>query len=284
MGKTIMVMGTASGVGKSTVVLALCRLLTKMGYRVAPFKAQNITDHIHVLPDGKKMSTSSALAAVACHLAPQTDMGPVLLTPAQQGGVKLIVNGEEIEKEKEVSNDHLFDQAFSAYERLLKAYDLVVVEGAGSPVELNLMAQDIVNMNFATRAHVPVLLVSEIHRGGVFASVYGTLGLLSEEQRTLIKGVMINKFMGEPSLFKDGEKLMAEITGLPQLGTLPFMPIKIEDEDRLSEGELKTKASLYLEKEEDYIAAVDAAIEELATQVEKYLDLAMITEIINKGA
>jgi len=284
MGKVIMIMGTASGVGKSTVVLALCRLLTKLGYRTAPFKAQNITDKIRILSDSKKMSISSILAAAACNLKPHPDMGPVVMIPSKHDGMNLILNGEEVEFTSFIKmRSYLFDQAFSAYERLLKDYDIVVVEGAGSPVELNLLDHDIVNMNFATHANTPVLLVSEIHRGGVFAAVYGTLALLSEKQRALIKGVIINKFMGDPSLFADGEKIMAKITKMPVLGVLPFMSIEIEDEDSLTEGVLKTKESLYTDKEEDYVALVNSAIDKIATKMEAYIDMATINKIINKG-
>ena len=281
-----MVMGTASGVGKSTVVLALCRILTKMGYRVAPFKAQNITDNVDVISDGKKIAKSSVLAAMACNVEPHPDMGPILLVPSKRIGVKIILNGEEIKTQNlnEV-RAYLFEQAFLAYERLLKSYDIVVVEGAGSPVELNLMNRDIVNMNFATRAKIPVMLIGEIHRGGVFAAVYGTLTLLSEEQRSLVKAVVINKFMGGSAHFGDGKNIMEEITKLPLLGVLPYMSIEIEDEDSLVEGVPKTRESLYADvtTEKRYIILVNSAIDKLATQMQRELDVSAVIKIINEG-
>jgi len=277
MGKAIMVMGTASGVGKSTVVLALCRLLKERGYNVASFKAQNITDRLHRLPDGKVMATSSRIAALACGVEPHIDMAPVLLRPSEGGGVDVFLHGDQIEATTfDEIRSRLFDEAFSAYERLLKHHDIVVIEGAGSPVELNLMEQDIVNMNFARRAGVPALLVGDIHRGGVYASIYGTLALLTPEERALFKGVIVNKFRGDPALFNDGRGIMEEVTELPVWGVLPYTTVSIEDEDRLTEGRLKTSESLAGINEEE-------AIHQLAIEIEKHLDVTHLMKIIDKG-
>jgi len=272
MKKAIMIMGTASGVGKSTVVLTLCRLLKERGYKVAPFKAQNITSRVHVLPDKKMMANSSKQAALACGMVPHIDMAPVLLKPSKSGGVDLFLHGERIEeKDFYKMRDRLFNEAFAAYKRLLANYDVVVIEGAGSPVELNLMDQDIVNLHFAKRAKVPAILVSDIHRGGVYASIYGTLALMSPEERALFQGVIVNKFMGDPVTFGDGSKIMEDVTELPVLGVLPHVAVDLEDEDGLT---VKEKV---LDIDEEL------AISQLAAEMEKHLDVAAILEIMEKG-
>jgi adenosylcobyric acid synthase len=214
-------------------------------------------------------------------------MNPLLLNMSQDQGVNMVLHGKEIKgKNFNDMRAHFFEEVFAAYERLRSQYEIVVVEGAGSPVELNLMENDIVNMNFAMRAKTPVLLVGEINRGGVFASVYGTLALLSKEQHQLVKGVLINKFIGDPKLFEDGCKIMEEIICLPVLGVLPYTQVEIEDEDSFAEGRPKTKETLYQDVDFENVgmSLIDVAIEELATVMEKYIDMKMVKKVIEEGA
>lgn len=163
--KTLMLQGTASGVGKSTLSIGICRLLHRKGFRVAPFKAQNLSDNAHILPDGRKMARSQAIAAAASGLSPDPDMNPVLLSPGRDG-CEVIVNGRPVPR---FERDACREAAHRAYERLCGRFDAVVAEGAGSAAELNLRGGDIVNMDFALYAQCPVILVSDIRRGGVFS-------------------------------------------------------------------------------------------------------------------
>ncbi len=289
MTAALMIVGTASGVGKSTLVTGLCRAFWQRGLRVAPFKAQNITDRIHTLADGTKIARSSALAALACGLPPETDMNPVLIVPSAESGMSLILNGKTIpEADRANLTPSLFDQAFAAYTRLQERHDLIVIEGAGSPVELNLLDHDIVNMRFAQRAQAPVILVGEVNRGGVFASVYGTLALMLEEQRAMVKGVVINKFMGEPALFADGRQIMEQITERPVLGVLPYVDLRLEDEDSFAEGPLKTPEYLsslrhQTESTQNYNDATEAALNDLARHMTAHLDMEAILALARQG-
>ena len=236
--KAIMVQGTASGVGKSTIAIGLCRLFARKGIRVAPFKAQNLSDNAHILPDGSQMARSQAVAAAACGIAPHTDMNPVLLKPFH-GGCETILDGVAVEQ---LSPELKQERIMAAFHRLAGEYDLIVAEGAGSPVELNLIAGDIVNMGFAQRINCPVLLVADIRRGGIFASAYGTVALLEPAQRALVRGLIVNDFYGDPSSFGEGMRILSEITKVPVLGTVPHLDLCLEDEDSLQGADTKTRA------------------------------------------
>ncbi len=287
MGKGIMIQGTASGAGKSTLAAGLCRIFHQSGYSVAPFKAQNLSDHAHILPDGRRIARSQAIAAAACGVAPEPDMNPVLLMPDAKG-VQVVLNGCAIgcmaDFDYPALKRRLASEVLAAYERLRGQYDIVVVEGAGSPVEMNLKENDIVNMGFARAAHCPVLLAADISRGGVFASIYGTMQLLSTEERALVRGIVVNKFQGERAYFQDGVRILEQLTEKPVLGVLPYASIRLEDEDALWEGDgPKTRAALEaaLPAGMSYEQFMDCQLNQLAQLVRENLNMDEICRILD---
>lgn len=270
-----MIQGTASGVGKSTIVAGLCRLLVQKGYRVAPFKALNTSDNSYVFPNGQQIACSQAIQAQACKIQPSTDMNPVMIKPVLNKYPVLIVNGEPAAFQVDVKkqNQMLKQVVLQAFQRLEKQYDYILVEGAGSPVELNLKQNEFVNMGLAIQLQAPVLLVSDIDRGGVFASLYGTVALLNSEERNLIKGIIINKFHGDPQSFFDGTQILQNLTKIPVLGILPSFDLKIEDEDIVFGNEdIKTKESFACYGA-SYVSLLDQELDRLAQLFEKHLQI-----------
>ncbi len=236
--KSIMFLGTASSVGKSTLAAALCRVLKNKGFNVAPFKALNISLNSYVTRDGLEMGRAQVVQAEACKIEPNVLMNPVLLKPSG-GNTQVIVEGEvycniKSSKYKEL-NKKLKTRVKTAYEKLQKNYDVIVLEGSGSCAEINLQNTDIANMSMANISDSPVILVADIDRGGVFASVVGTLQLLSENDRNRVKGVIINKFRGNKQSFEEGIKQLEEIIKIPVLGVMPYEQFDIEDEDSVTE-------------------------------------------------
>ena len=233
-----MIQGTASHVGKSTLVAALCRIAANAGYRVAPFKAQNMSLNATVTPDGGEIGRAQYTQAEAAGVVPTVQMNPILLKPTDDQRSQVIVLGRAIATERAVDyfarRDALWPIVTEALDALVASHDLVIVEGAGSPAEINLASREIVNMRVALRANAPVVLVGDIERGGVFASLYGTVALLSDAERRLVRGFVINKFRGDPSLIEPGPTMLAERTGIPTLGVIPYMPdIGLPEEDTL---------------------------------------------------
>jgi len=288
MAKIIMVQGTASGVGKSVLAAALCRIFTQDGFKVAPFKPQNMTSIYHTLGDGRRMARSQAVAAYACNAEPVPDMNPVLLIMGENG-TEIVINGvlEGMMNRHEYTEykRRAFGQIIAAYQRLSASYDIIIAEGAGSPVELNLNKNDIVNMGFARAANAPVLLVSDISRGGVFASLFGTVALMPDDERRLVKGLVVNKFKGDAQLFADGVKILEDLCGAPVLGVIPHTEIMLEDEDGLADGEVKTRESLMKKiGAANYGAHMQAEFDRLAAHFRKHLDMAQIYAILNGGA
>jgi len=232
----IAVLGTGSDVGKSVVVTALCRAALRRGIRVAPFKAQNMSNNSGVTPEGLEMGRAQIVQAEAARIAPQVDMNPVLLKPTSDLGSQLVVLGR-VEGNSRAADYHrrkerLFGTAAEALERLRRAHELVILEGAGSCAEVNLMEGDFVNLRMAERAGAPVVLVADIHRGGVFAQIVGTLACLAPRQQEMIRGVIVNRFRGDLGLFADGVRWIEARTGRPVFGVLPwFTDIRIESED-----------------------------------------------------
>ncbi len=236
--KSIMFLGTASSVGKSTLVTALCRYLKNKGLNVAPFKALNISLNSYVTKDGLEMGRAQVVQAEACKLQPDALMNPVLLKPSGNC-TQVIVDGKVLRniepyKYKEL-NETLKVKVKKAYDKLSKQHDIIVLEGSGSCAEINLKDSDISNMAMAEIADAPVILVADIDRGGVFASVVGTIQLLSESERERVKGVIINKFRGNIELFKPAIKQLEDIINIPVLGVMPYEKFDIDDEDSVTE-------------------------------------------------
>lgn len=234
----IMVVGTMSSSGKSVVAAALCRYFARRGYHPAPFKAQNMSLNSFVTREGGEMGRAQVVQAQAAGIEPHTDMNPVLLKPMGEAGCQVILNGRPIgnypARTYYTMKSRMRTAARAAYDRLAVRHDLIILEGAGSPAEINLQAEDFVNMDMAEHAGASVLLVADIDRGGVFASIYGTVSLLPEKHRRLLAGIIINKFRGDKSLLDPGVRQIERLTGIPVLGILPYVTdLAIDDEDSL---------------------------------------------------
>ena len=236
--RAIAVLGTGSDVGKSIIAAGLCRLLHRKGVRVAPFKAQNMSLNSFVTPDGGEIGRAQALQAEACGLQPHVDMNPILLKPESDQCSQVIVHGKVWGKHDGSSysdrTKELFGSVRASYERLASAYEVIVIEGAGSAAEMNLRDRDIVNWPVVELADASVALVADIDRGGVFAQVIGTVDLLSPEERRRLLGVVVNKFRGDLGLFADGVAFLEARTGMPVLGVLPFLrDLELDQEDSI---------------------------------------------------
>lgn len=235
MGKGIMLQGTASSVGKSILAVALCRILANKGYEVAPFKSQNMSLNSFITPEGDEIGRAQAMQAEACHKAASVEMNPILLKPTSDRRSQVIFKGKVHKTMDAVDyfayKPALRDEIQSVYKGLEAKNDVVVIEGAGSPAEINLKDNDIVNMGMAEMADAPVLLIGDIDKGGVFASLAGTLMLLTEEERKRVKGLIINKFRGSVEILEPGLKQIEEIVGVPVVGVVPYFRLDLEEED-----------------------------------------------------
>jgi len=238
--RTLMIQGTGSDAGKSTLVAGLCRVFKRAGHNVAPFKPQNMALNSAVTSDGGEIGRAQALQALACGLAPHTDMNPVLLKPNTDIGAQVIIQGHAIATQDAQTYHAYKPRALQAvldsYARLQSRHEVIMVEGAGSPAEVNLREGDIANMGFAEQVDCPVLLVADIDKGGVFAQLVGTLELLSETERARVRGFIINKFRGDITLLQPGLDWLEQKTGKPVLGVLPYLHgLHLEAEDGLGE-------------------------------------------------
>jgi adenosylcobyric acid synthase len=234
--KALMVGGTASGVGKSWMTTAICAWLRQQGVRVAPFKAQNMSNNSYPCAGGGEIGRAQVAQAEACGLAPSVDMNPILLKPTGDTGSQVVLQGKvwkNLQAREYYDNfDYLLQKVEESYHRLASQYDFIVLEGAGSIAEINLRRTDLVNLGLATRLNVPVLLVADIDRGGVFASVYGTLALLPPNEAALVRSFAVNRFRGDPSLFANGVSMLEERTSRPCLGVFPHTrDIHLDEED-----------------------------------------------------
>lgn len=234
--RVLMIQGTSSSVGKSLLVTALCRLFARRGVRVAPFKAQNMSNNAAVCADGAEIGRSQAVQAVAAGIDPTADLNPILLKPEGSGRTQVIALGRHrytvAAREYGRYRDELWPLVTAALDRLRAAYELVVIEGAGSPAELNLRTRDLANMAVARYAQAPVLLVGDIERGGIFAQLLGTLWLCPPEEQALIRGLVVNKFRGEMSFFQEGVCLLEKRSRRPVFGVLPYLPdLQVPAED-----------------------------------------------------
>ena len=249
-----MIQGTASNAGKSLLAAGLCRIFKQDGYRAAPFKSQNMALNSFITRDGLEMGRAQVMQAEAAGIEPDVRMNPILLKPTGDMASQVIVNGEVrgnyAAKDYFRDKTALIPEVKKAYESLAAEYDIIVIEGAGSPAEINLKRDDIVNMGMAKLAKAPVLLVGDIDRGGVFASLAGTMLLLDPDERALVKGTVINKFRGDLSILEPGLRTLEQLTGVPVLGVVPYLSLDVDDEDSLAD-----RFSRKMEK-----AAVDIAV------------------------
>jgi adenosylcobyric acid synthase len=235
----LMIQGTASSVGKSLLCAAFCRILKQDGYSVAPFKSQNMALNSFVTSDGSEMGRAQVMQAEAAGIDPLVEMNPILLKPTSDQGSQVVVMGRPIGNMAAMNylnwKEELLPVIDQAYSKLSSAHDIIVIEGAGSPAEINLKQRDLVNMGLALRLQAPVLLAGDIDRGGVFASLYGTAVLLEPEERALLKGVIINKFRGDIKVLEPGLKQLEDLINLPVLGVVPMIRLNLDDEDSVTE-------------------------------------------------
>jgi adenosylcobyric acid synthase len=246
--KTLMIQGTTSDAGKSTLVAGMCRVLYRRGVKVAPFKPQNMALNSAVTADGGEIGRAQAVQAQACGLAAHTDMNPVLLKPNSDTGCQVIIHGKVLgNQEASAYHDYkktAMEAVLTSYQRLSTQYDCLLVEGAGSPAEINLREGDIANMGFAEAVDCPVILIADIDRGGVFAHIVGTLALMSKSEQQRIVGFVINRFRGDIALLQSGLDWLEQETGKPVLGVLPYLHhFHLEAEDAISNNQTQAKSS-----------------------------------------
>ena len=239
MAKAIMVQGTMSNAGKSLLAAGLCRIFKQDGYRVAPFKSQNMALNSFITEDGLEMGRAQVMQAEAAGIKPSVLMNPILLKPTNDVGSQVIVNGEVLgtmsARDYFKYKKTLVPDVMKAYNALAEENDIIVIEGAGSPAEINLKDEDIVNMGMAKMAKAPVLLVGDIDRGGVYAQLIGTVELLEEDEKAMVKGLIINKFRGDKTILDPGVEMLEERSRIPVVGVAPYLDIQLEDEDSLTE-------------------------------------------------
>ena len=248
---SLMIQGTTSDAGKSTLVTALCRLLARRGIQVAPFKPQNMALNSAVTQDGNEIGRAQAVQAYAAGLAPHVDMNPILLKPNTDTGAQVIIQGKAVGNMNAVGYHEYKNiakvAALDSYHRLAEQYQAVIIEGAGSPAEINLRARDIANMGFAESIDCPVIIIADIDKGGVFAHLVGTLDLLSQSEQDRVIGFVINRFRGDISLLQSGLDWLEERTGKPVLGVLPFLKgFHLESEDAVTKSPIKTDTNAKL--------------------------------------
>ena len=263
----IMIQGTTSSAGKSLLCTGLCKIFKEDGYRVYPFKSQNMSSKYYETKEGYKMSTAQALQAKAAGIEPDPNMNPILLQPTSDKGSKVIIKGQEKYQMEAMEyfqfKNSLRDMIKDTYGKIEKENEIIVIEGAGSPAEINLKQNDIVNMGMAEIADAPVLLVADIDRGGVFASLYGTVMLLEEDEKRRIKGLIINKFRGDKALLDPGIKMIEDMLNIPVIGTIPYVPLELVDEDTLIDYEKRCN------KEEQSHEEMERELDKLAKVLRK---------------
>ena len=271
----VLVLGTSSGAGKTTVCAMICRHLMREGLNPVPFKALNLSLNSYATRDGGEIGIGQAFQAWSCGLEPETDMNPILLKPSGGGVIQMVLRGkphQDVTKDCPMDRAAAMDAAAEAYARLSSENGFVVCEGSGSPAELNLIERDIANVGLMRRLGIPAILVGDIERGGVFAAIYGTWLLIPEDVRPLVKGFVINRFRGEPSILRSGIEEVERLTGMRCLGVLPYMHLRFPDEDSLSSSEGKLEGS-------DARSAFMDNMDELTDACERELDFEALEEI-----
>jgi len=277
--KSIMIQGTASGVGKTTIVAALCRIFSDKGYRVAPFKSQNMSNFAYASSDFE-ISRAQAIQAVAARCEIEPDLNPIMLKPLGNYYSAIFLNGKYFKKmyAKDYYSKFVKTKgikiATDSLSRLRKNNDLIILEGAGSPAEINLQKFDIANMRIAQKANASVLLVSDIDKGGSFASLVGTMSLIEKKYQKFVKGFVLNKFRGDVDVLKPGLKKIKQITGIPILGTIPMVETNLPEEDSLN---VKPKEFSW---SKNNISKIDKEIDKLAITVKNNLDIKTIEKMI----
>lgn len=284
--RSLMLAGTGSDVGKSLVTTAICRILLQDGYHPAPFKAQNMAPYYFTTPQGEMISIAQAIQAAAAGIAPSALMNPVLMMPSSVTNAKVICLGNDCGEHhardyfrQSEGKRKLKEAAWEAYNQLCLEYDPIVLEGAGSVTELNLLDSDFVNMPMAEHAQAAVILIADIERGGVFASVYGSIMLQKPEHRRLIKGIIINKFRGDIDLFTPARQMIEELCGVPVLGVIPYLEhIELPSEDTLSDH----KPSQVSYTTED-LAKYSDTFDQIADHFRAHLDLPRLYSILHNN-
>lgn len=291
--KGVMIQGTASDVGKSLIATALCRLFSNEGVKVAPFKSQNMANNSYITLDGLEIGLAQGIQAEAARTDATVWMNPILLKPQSSMNSEIILLGKRVETVSGSGyRESFYETGIGVIEKALgqlrKDYEVLILEGAGSPVEMNLKRKELVNMKVAQMADVPVFLVSDIDRGGIFASLIGTLELLTKEERSRVKGIIINKFRGDPSLFQDGVKWIEDKTGIPVLGVLPYIHnhmIEREDSTDIPISKLNQAQQNIGLSEKEKVAAeglLQSRYDALALEMRDHLDWEKIKVIISE--
>jgi len=277
--KSLMIQGTASGVGKTTLVAALCRIFSDKGYKVAPFKSQNMSNFGYATPDFE-ISRAQAIQAIAARCKIEPDLNPIMLKPLGNYSSLVYLNGKRYKKmhAKDYYSNFVNTKGIKAATdslfRLQNNNDLVILEGAGSPAEINLQKYDIANMKIAQKANASVLLVADIDKGGSFASLVGTMALIEKKYQKLIKGFVLNKFRGDIDVLKPGFRKIKQLTKIPVLGTIPMLKMNLPEEDSLN---VKAKEIVWTKKN---ISIIDKELDKLAKTVKNNLDMKKIEMLI----
>ena len=277
--KSLMIQGTASGVGKTTLVAALCRIFSDKGYKVAPFKSQNMSNFGYVTPDFE-ISRAQVIQAIAARCKIEPDLNPIMLKPLGNYSSLVYLNGKRYKKmhAKDYYSNFVNTKGIKAAAdslfRLQNNNDLVILEGAGSPAEINLQKYDIANMKIAQKANASVLLVADIDKGGSFASLVGTMALIEKKYQKLIKGFVLNKFRGDIDVLKPGFRKIKQLTKIPVLGTIPMLKMNLPEEDSLN---VKAKEITWTKKN---ISIIDKELDKLAKTVKNNLDMKKIEMLI----
>lgn len=274
----IMIQGTTSSAGKSLMCTGLCRIFKVDGYSVFPFKSQNMSSKYSLTKEGEKIAVSQALQAKAAGLEAHTDMNPILLIPKSDNGSMVVVNGKEIsnmdaQKYYEY-RPSLKEMIREKYKEIESKNDIIVIEGAGSPAEINLKKNDIVNMGMAEIADAPVFIITDIDRGGAFAALYGTVMLLEPHERARIKGLIINKFRGDRTLLEPGIKMIEELLNIPVVGVIPYIELELVDEDSLIDRDKKCNNEVQSKEE------LEHELSKLANSLRENLDMDYIYKVM----
>lgn len=270
---TVMVQGTTSGAGKTTLVAALCRALSNRGYTVAPFKAQNMSRYAYKF-GGLRISRAQAVQATAARCDITTDINPILLHPQGDNSSDVYLNGK-LYSRMNAKQYYTFAKkrglqlALDSLDKLVSTYDIVVIEGAGSPAEINIGSGDIANMAIAEAVRAPVIMIADIERGGAFASIVGTLALLAPKHKRLVKGLVINKFRGDERILKSGYTQLKRITNKPVLGTIPMVDLRLPEEDSIGKAQSKMPSN----------KVVDSELEKMAELIDERLDVSKIIKV-----